>query len=151
MQMRRTEVRFLGLAMTSGLRQSRRRQFMSFFRQYRTGLLFAFLLILCSVMVVRQFNRNRSRHVELRDAFVMLEVKGYRPQAEKLFQRLLNELPRLSSEALLDDFQRTLTLVDPSKQQPENLIWKYHWTVSNELERRSERALDRALRMAGEE
>jgi len=112
---------------------------MSFFRQHRTALSFALLLIVCSVMVVRQFNRNHSRHVELREAFILLEVKGYRPQAERLYQRLLNELPNLSREDLLDDFQRTLTLVDPSQQQPSNLIWKYHWTVSNELERRLRR------------
>ena len=35
-------------------------------------------------------------------------------------------------------------LVDPTTQHPENLIWKYHWTVSNELERREERSLKRA-------
>ena len=42
-------------------------------------------------------------------------------------------------------------LVDPATQQPDNLIWKYHWTVSKELEKRSESTLQRALKMAEEE
>ena len=46
--------------------------------------------------------------------------------------------------------ERTLGLVDPRTQHPENLIWKYHWTVSNELEKRSEGTLARALKMAEE-
>jgi hypothetical protein len=51
----------------------------------------------------------------------------------------------------MDDYQRTLMLVDPAKQDPDNLIWKYHWTVSRELEKRSEGTLQRALKMAEEE
>ena len=41
-------------------------------------------------------------------------------------------------------------IVDPTTQHPENLIWKYHWTVSNELERRQESALKRAHEIAGQ-
>jgi hypothetical protein len=51
----------------------------------------------------------------------------------------------------MDDYQRTLMLVDPATQQQNNLIWRYHWTVSNELEKRSESTLRRALKMAQEE
>jgi hypothetical protein len=54
----------------------------------------------------------------------------------------------LPNKALVEDYQRTLTLVDPAKQDSENLIWKYHWTVSNELEKRSESALAKALKLA---
>jgi hypothetical protein len=41
-----------------------------------------------------------------------------------------------------------LLLVDPYTDQPSNLVWKYHWTVSHELERRSESTLMRALKLA---
>ena len=99
-------------------------------------------------MVVRQVVANQSRHVELREAFILLHSRGYQPQAERLYQRLLVELEHLPSKLLLDDFQRTLTLVDPARQEPDNLVWEYHWTVSNELEKRSEASLERALKLA---
>jgi hypothetical protein len=112
---------------------------------------FLALLVFCSVMVVRQFLINQSRHVDLREAFILLHTKGYRPEATRLYNRLLRDIQDLSNRALMDDFQRTLLLVDPSAHQPENLIWKYHWTVSNELEKRSESTLRHALKMAEEE
>ena len=121
---------------------------MRFVRRYRSLLVFAGLLVFCSVMVVRQVLANQNRHTELREAFILLSSKGYKPQAERLFKRLLLELEHLPSRSLLDDFHRTLVLVDPQTPQPDNLIWKYHWTVSNELEKRSESTLARALKMA---
>lgn len=123
---------------------------MSFVRRNRAFLAFAGLLVLCSVMVILQIQANQAQHVELREAFILLETKGYRPEAQRLYQRLLIELEHLSDRALLDDFARTLTLVDPSARQVDNLIWKYHWTVSNEMEKRSHAALERALRTARE-
>jgi hypothetical protein len=100
-------------------------------------------------MVLRQFAMNQSQHLELREAFILLYSRGYRPQAEHLYQRLLAELERLPDRVLFEDFQRTLTLVDPSAKQSENLIWEYHWTISNELEKRSDANLERALKLAG--
>ena len=123
---------------------------MRFIRQYRSLLVFAAFLVLCSIMVVLQINRNQAQHVELREAFILLHTRGYRPQAERLYQRLLKEIDRLPPRLLLDDFQRTMTLVDTTKNQPENLIWVYHWTVSNELEKRSEASLKHALKLAEE-
>lgn len=123
---------------------------MRFLRRYRSFLVFAGLMLLSSVMVVRQAIANQSRHTELREAFILLDTKGYKPQAQRLYQRLLLELERLPNRSLLDDFHRTLVLVDPRTQQGDNLIWKYHWTVSNELEKRSEGTLARALKMAEE-
>jgi len=120
-------------------------------QQYKFHLLFLAFLIFCSVMVLRQVNRNQSKHIELREAFILLHSRGYRPQAERLYQHLLAELEHLPDRTLLDDFQRTLTLVDVSAQEPENLIWEYHWTVSNELEKRSEASLERALKLAEKE
>ena len=109
---------------------------MQFARQYRALLLFAGFLVFCSVMVVRQFDLNHSKHVELREAFILLYSRGYEPQAKRLYERLIFGMENLSDRELLDDFQRTLTLVDPEKGDPGNLIWMYHWTVSNELEKR---------------
>jgi len=121
---------------------------MSFTRRYRFELVFAAFLVFCSVMVVRQFNTNQSKHLELREAFILLNSRGYRPQAERLYQNLLNEIDRLPDRTLFEDFQRTLTLVDPSRDETDNLVWQYHWTVSNELEKRSAASLQRALKLA---
>ena len=121
---------------------------MRFFRGNRFALIFFVLLIFCSAMVVRQFMENRSRHADLRENFILLFSKGYKPEAERLFKRLMRELDVMPNKVLMDDFQRTLMLVDPVPQQPDNLIWKYHRTVGNELEKRSESALLRARKMA---
>ena len=124
---------------------------MRLLRGNRFAVIFFVLLIFCSAMVVRQFMVNQSRHVDVRENFILLYSKGYRPQAERLFKRLMRELDELPNKALMDDYQRTLMLVDPATQQPDNFIWRYHWTVSKELEKRSEGTLQRALKMAEEE
>jgi hypothetical protein len=121
---------------------------MRFFRGNRFALVFFVLLIFCSAMVVRQFMVNQSRHADLLENFILLFSKGYKPEAERLFKRLMRELDVLPNKVLMDDFQRTLMLVDPLTQQPDNLIWRYHQTVSNELQKRSESALLRARKMA---
>lgn len=124
---------------------------MSFFRQYRFVLLGMLLLVVASVVVVHRINARPSRHVELREAFLLLHTRGYTNQAFRLYERLLTELQEIPNQQLIDDFQRTILVIDPSISQPDNLIWKYHWTVSNELERRSESTLQRALKLAGED
>lgn len=111
-------------------------------------LLFAALLVLCGIMVLRQISANQSKHVELREAFILLHTRGYKPESERLFRRLLKEMERVPDKVLIEDFQRTLTLVDTTREQRENLIWVYHWTVSNELEKRSAASLKRALKLA---
>jgi hypothetical protein len=128
---------------------------MRFVRQYRFILLFFLLLIFCSVMVVRQISGKQSKHVERREAFILLHTRGYTNEARRIYQKLLLEIPKtidkLSDKQLLDDFQRTLLLVDPYTQQTNNLIWNYHWMLSNELDRRSESTLKRARKLAEEE
>jgi hypothetical protein len=123
---------------------------MRFFRRNRFALAFLALLIFCSAMVVRQFMANQSRHVELREAFILLYSRGYRSEAERLYKRLLSDLEHLPDRAVQEDYDRTLLLVDPMTQQQDNLIWRYHWTVSNELEVRSVSALRRARKLAEE-
>ena len=126
---------------------------MRFLGQYRFVLLFFALLVFCSVMVLRQFKVRESRHVELREAFILLHTRGETNAAERLYHKLLLELHKLSQKELLDDFQRTLLLIDPdpNTQHTNNLIWKYHWTVSNEMNRQDESTLKRARALAEED
>ena len=123
---------------------------MSFLRQYRFILLFFLLLIFCSGMVLRQISAKQSKHIEIREAFILLHTRGYTNESRRLYQRLLLDLPKAPNKQLIDDFQRTLILVDPYTQQTNNLIWNYHWTVSNELDKRSESTLVRARKLAEE-
>src|SRR5688572_12224444 len=109
------------------------------------------VLVLASVLVIKRLNTQQSRHAELREAFILLHTRGYTNQTQRLYEHLLRDLQNISNKELMDDFQRTLLVVDPAAHQPDNLIWKYHWTVSNELERRSESTLVRALKIADEE
>src|SRR5437899_12245204 len=99
---------------------------MRLLQQYRFFALFVVLLAFCSVMVIRQFNVNRARHVELREAFILLQAKGWTNEAQRLFTRLINELPEQSNKVLIDDFQRTVMLLHPGTRHPESLIWTYH-------------------------
>ncbi len=123
---------------------------MRFIRRYRFVLSFLALLVFCSVMVIRQFRINQDKHVELREAFILLYIKGYDPEAKRLYQRLLDETPKLGNKQLLDDFYRTLMLVDPTSEQTNNLIYNYHWYVSQQLDVRSESTLIRARKLAEE-
>ena len=121
---------------------------MTFLRQYRYVLVAMALLVLCSIALIEYLHAGQSRHVEIREAFILLHTRGYTNQADRLYTHLVYNLHKMSNKQLSDDFQRTLLLVDPSIKRPDNLIWKYHWTVSNELERRAESSLVRALKMA---
>lgn len=120
-------------------------------RQYQFVWSFVLLLVFCSMMVLRQFHANQARHVELREAFILLHSRGYANQTQRLYARLLAELTQVPNQTLYDDFQRTMMLVDTGRTQTNNLIWVYHWTVSNELEKRSEQTLLRALKLAEEQ
>ena len=131
---------------------------MRFVRQYKFIVLFFLLLIFCSVMVLRQISLKQSKHVEMREAFVLLHMRNYTNEARTLFDKLVLQVPKyggkrldtLSDKEVLDDFQRTLLLVDPYSTQTNNLIWKYHWMLSEELDKRSVDLLERAHRLAKE-
>ena len=117
---------------------------MRFLRRFVIG---SFLLVAaCSVLVVRQFLANQSEHAETREAFILLYNKGYSDQAQQLYQRLLLQLGEAPQKILIEDLQRTSTLVNPAEKQTENLIWKYHWSVSRELEKRIMTDLAKALK-----
>src|SRR5260370_14858128 len=121
---------------------------MRFVRRHKFVLVFLVLLVFCSVMVIHQIDHNQSKHVELREAFVLLFSKGYTDKAQRLYDRLLRDLEQESNRTLMDGYQRTLQLVDPTASHPDNLIWRYHWTISKELEKRSESTLARALNLS---
>ncbi len=123
---------------------------MRFLRQYHFVWTFLAVLVFSSVMVLRQFKINHQRHADLREAFILLQAKGYTNQADRLYYRLLVEVDRVPHRVLFDDFQRTMMLVDPDVPQPKNLIWKYHRMVGDELEKRSPKIFGRALKLAEE-
>ena len=131
---------------------------MRFMRQYKFILLFFVLLIFCGVMVLRQISLKQSKHVEMREAFILLHTRNYTNEARALFDKLVLQVAKyggnrfniLSDKEVLDDFQRTLLLVDPYLNQTNNLIWKYHWMLSEELDKRSVDLLERAHKLARE-
>jgi uncharacterized protein YpbB len=115
-------------------------------------LLVMLLLLAISIIVVERVHARQSRHVEIREAFILLHTRGYTNQAERLYHKLLMDLQALSNKQLVDDFQRTLLLVDPAAtNQYNNILWKYHWTVSNEMDRRAESSLMHALKLSEEQ
>jgi hypothetical protein len=122
-----------------------------FVRQYRFTLILMVVLVATSVAVIHKVRSGQSRHVEIREAFILLYTRGYTNEANRLYEKLLQDLDKLPNKQVTDDFQRTLLLVDPSANQPKNLIWKYHWTVSNQMDKRSEGTLMRALKLAEEQ
>ncbi len=124
---------------------------MRFFRGNRFALIFLVLLIFCSAMVLSQFLSNHRKHVKSREKFIERYTQGDREEATRLYGELLRDLEFLPDNTLEDDSRRTLSLVDPTNRQSENLIWRYHETVSSELKKRSERDPRRAGKLGTEE
>ena len=124
---------------------------MRFLRQHRFVLSFLLLLVFCSVMVIRQLDARKSRHVELREAMILLQTGGYTNESDRLYLRLFNDLDKLSNHELIDDWQRTVILVDPTSYQPSNAVWRYYWTVRKEMEHRGEDRIQRARKLAAEQ
>ena len=127
---------------------------MPFLRQHKFSLLFLGVLVFCSVMVIRQMDwtvgRKERKHVELREAMILLQTGGYTNDAIKLYFRLWGDVGKLSDKQLVEDWQRAVVLVDPSLHQPSNTIYQYYWNVRQEMERRADRHIDRARKLAAE-
>ena len=121
---------------------------MRFLRRHQYLLCFVAVLLFSSVMVVRQVIHNQSAHVELREDFILLHDRGNAEPEARLYQLLIQQLPGLNEKSLVEDLQRTAMLVDPKTPQLDNLVWKYQVSVKNELARRSESRLARALQEA---
>ena len=128
---------------------------MFFLRRHKFTFLFLGVLVFSSVMVIRQMDwtqgRMERRHLELREAMIMLQTGGYTNDAIKLYFRLWNDIEKLSNKQLNEDWQRAVVLVDPSLHQPSNTIYQYYWNVRNEMERRSENLIERARKLAAEQ
>jgi hypothetical protein len=118
---------------------------MRFLRRHRYTLGFLAVLVLCSLLVQWQFLRNQSAHVRMREDFILLNQHGHVKPSERFYQLLIHSLPEESDKSLLDDFLRTAMLVDTNKPQTENLVWKYHISVRNEINRRAEKRIARLL------
>lgn len=128
---------------------------MRFLVQHKFMLLIVAVLVFCSIMVILQTDWTRSRkelkHVELREAMILLQTGGYTNDAIKLYFRLWRELDKLSDKQLVEDWQRAVVLIDPSWHQPSNTIYQFYWNVRQEMERRADRHIDRARKLAAEE
>lgn len=124
---------------------------MLFLRQHKFALLFLLVLVICSIMVIRQMDARNDRHVELREAMILLQTGGYTNEAARLYWRLYRDLDKLSDKQLLEDWQRTVILVDSDANQPSNSVWRYYWTVRNQMERRSEGIIERARKLADQQ
>lgn len=121
---------------------------MQFLRRNQYLLLTLAVLLFASVMVVQQFVANQSAHVRRLEDFILLHERGEAKLCEQLYQRIIQELPALNDKALVDDWQRTVLLVDPKTPQLDNLLWKYHVSVNNELRRRADKRLQVVLQQA---
>ena len=124
---------------------------MRFFRRQRYLLCVLAVLVFCCVMVVSQYLANESAHLERREDFILLHERADPAETkfcEHVYQDLIQEFPRLSDKILLDDLERTSWLVNPKVPDLDNLVWKYHISVSKELQKRSSQRLARALARA---
>ena len=114
---------------------------MQFLRRNHFALLTVAVLIFSSVMVVQQFLANQSAHTRQVEDFLLLHQRGEQKTCAHLYQLLVQQLPHLTDRALVQDLQRTAMILDPKTPQLDNLVWKYHISVKNELRHRSEKRL----------
>src|SRR5688572_10709606 len=123
---------------------------MQFLRRNRFALLTVAILIFSSVMVVRQYLANQPTHTRHVEDFLLLHQRGEEKPCTHLYQLLVQQLPHLDDRALVQDLRRTAMIVDPKTPQLDNLIWKYHVSVNNELKQRSEKRLAAVLQDTAE-
>ena len=114
---------------------------MQFLRRNRSALLTVAVLILSAVLTVQQFLAGQSAHTQQVEDFLRLHERGEAKACDHLYQVLVQQLPHLSDRALVQDLQRTAMFVDLKAPQLENLVWKYHVSLNNELKQRSEKRL----------
>jgi hypothetical protein len=114
---------------------------MQFLRRNQYFFLTVSVLALASVLVVRQYLANQSAHIQGVENFIVLWESGDTKQGERLYQLLVQDLPQVTEQTLVSDLHRTRLVLDSTTPQPENLIWKYHVSVNNELRRRAQQRL----------
>ncbi len=119
---------------------------MRFIQKNRYMLCFVAVLLFSSVMIVRQFMAGEAEHVKKRENFLLLHELGKAQLSQRSYQLLIQELPGTSDAVLAADLQRTALLIDASKPDLDNLVWKYHISVRNELKKRAERRIAQLIR-----
>lgn len=124
---------------------------MQFLQRNRYALLTVAVLVLASVLVVRQQLANLSLHTQRVEDFLLLYERNQTKACEHVYQLLIQQLPHVGDRELVQDLQRTAMILDPKNPQTENLVWKYQVSVRNELKRRSERRVRAALEQAAKE
>ena len=121
---------------------------MRFFRRNQYLLLCLVVLFFSGVLVLWQFKANESAHTQRVENFLLAEENGDAKSGEQLYQRLIQELPGLSDQALVADLARTAMLIDPKAADTGSLVWKYHVSTRNELRKRAEQRLTRTREQA---
>ena len=124
---------------------------MHFLHRNRYALLTVAVLLSSAVMTVQQFASNQAAHSRKVEDFLLLHERGEKEAFAHLYQVLVQQLPRVNEPALVQDLLRTAMVVDPKKPQLENLVWKYHVSVRNELRHRSEKRLESLLQTSAKE
>lgn len=114
---------------------------MQFLKRHRFFLLCLAVLMLASVLVIREYLAAENAHFNLREDFIVLFEKGKIPEAEHMYQHLVEQLAGASDKALVDDLQRTAMLLQGTEENKSSLIYKYHWAVRQYLDKRSEKRL----------
>jgi hypothetical protein len=122
-----------------------------FLHRHRFALVFCALVVAGAVLFLREWRAREAQHLEAREAFILLHATGHAEPAQRLYERLVRELETQTARSLLEDFQRVSLLFDPAKPQPDNLVWRYHRSLQNELDKRAQSTLVRALQLAERE
>ena len=121
---------------------------MRFLSERKFLLLLGAILVFSSVMAVRQYSLNQSRHAELREALIFLHANGYEKEAEKLYPTLTLNMQTEPTRHLVDDLQRTSSLIPTNQSPGTNILVRYHLYVQRELELRFEREYLKARKLA---
>lgn len=122
---------------------------MRFLKRHQFFLVFVAVLLLCSVMVIRQYLVNEHQHVDLREDFIVLCEEGKVQGAERLYQMLVQELPKVADRVLVDDEQRLAFALSQKQLMDADLLRKYYVSVQNELKQRIPGRVARAQARAG--
>jgi hypothetical protein len=114
---------------------------MRFLRRNQYLLCTVAVLVLASVMVLRQFMSNETAHIQRREDFLLLHERGQTVPCVQFYERLIQELPALSDRLLVDDLQRTTLLLDSNQSNVDNPVWKYNVSLKRELQQRAHKRL----------
>lgn len=123
---------------------------MNFLRRNVYALLFLAVLTLSTLLIARQYLINESGHVRMREDFLLLQTQGHPEAAKHLYQKLVQDIGKLSDLALVQDQQRLdlLAIQTTPPLTPDSLLFKYRAAVLVELERRNNTRVSKALERA---